>query len=152
MISLKKKIFFIHAENEYKEGKAPKNIQKLHDIFQKSDGYVIVTGEYNHGVPPALKNIMDYFMKEYFFKPSAIVSYSNGNFGGVRAMMSWRAILPEIGTPSIPSTFPISKVQEFDDEGNPKEEFYNQNVRRFLDEFEWYVDALKAAREKGVPY
>lgn len=138
--------------SDFKDGKAPGKIRELHELFQKADGYVIVTGEYNHGVPPALKNIMDYFMKEYFFKPSAIVSYSNGNFGGVRAAMHWRAILPELGTSSIPSTFPISRVQEFSEDGTPKEDSYNQNVKRFLDEFDWYVSALKAAREKGVPY
>ena len=33
----------------------------------------------------ALKNTLDYFLEEYFFKPSAIISYSVGSFGGVSA-------------------------------------------------------------------
>jgi probable addiction module antidote protein len=35
---------------------------------------VIVSAEYNHSVPPALSNLLDHFLEEYFFKPSAIVS------------------------------------------------------------------------------
>jgi len=56
----------------------------------------------------------------------------------------------ELGTASIPSMFPISKVQSsFDDEGKALDEAYDKRVGKFLDEFEWYADALKLAREKG---
>lgn len=138
---------------EFEEGKAPKVIEEVAQILRKADGFVIVTGEYNHGLPPALKNILDHYQVEYFFKPSAIVSYSSGPFGGVRAMVHLRAVLCELGTPSISSAFAIPKVQEaFDDEGNPLDEAYNRRIGKFLDEFEWYVDALAQRRKKGTPY
>ena len=53
--------------------------------------FAIVSGEYNHGIPPGLKNLLDHFLEEYFFRPSAIVCYSAGQFGGVRAAMQLRA-------------------------------------------------------------
>ena len=135
-----------------KENEKTKEMKKLHEIFEKADGFVIVTGEYNHSVPPALKNIVDYFGREYAFKPSAIVSYSMGPFGGVRAMMHWRDILSELRMPSIPTTFPIPEVQNaFDDDGNPKDEKYNERVKKFIDEFDWYIKTFKAGREKGIP-
>jgi NAD(P)H-dependent FMN reductase len=138
---------------EYKENNAPKDLEKLAKIFKESDGYIVVSGEYNHSIPPALSNLMDYFLKEYFFKPSAIACYSGGNFGGVRAAMQLRAMLPEMGTPSIPSIFVMPRVgKSFDENGNPLEEAYNRRVSKFLDEFEWYAEALKKARESGVPY
>lgn len=133
------------------EEKTP-NMKKLQEIFSSSDGFVIVSAEYNHGVPPALKNIVDYFMNEFFFKPSAIVTYSTGPFGGVRVMIQWRAILSELGMPSIPTSLPIPSIQNvFDEEGSPKDPAYNERTKKFFDEFEWYVKALKEAREKGLP-
>ena len=86
-------------------------------------------------------------------RPSAIVCYSAGAFGGVRAAMQLRAMLSELGTPSIPSLLPVPRVQDaFDDDGRPHDESYHRRAARFLDELEWYANALKAARQAGVPY
>jgi NAD(P)H-dependent FMN reductase len=135
---------------EYDKGKAPELLEKLAKIIKNADGYIVVSGEYNHSVPAALKNMIDYFMEEYFYKPSGIVTYSAGPFGGVRVAVHLRAILGEVGTVSIPSMFPISRVQSsFDDEGNAIDKAYNVRVVKFLDEFEWYANALKKAREEG---
>jgi len=138
---------------EFEKGKAPQTMEKIASMLSEADGYVIVTGEYNHSIPPDLKNMLDHFQEEYFFKPSAIVSYSAGRFGGVRAAIHLRVILAELGTPSIPIIQPIPKVdQAFTDDGEPNEEFINKSSKRFLDEYEWYLNALKAQREKGLPY
>jgi NAD(P)H-dependent FMN reductase len=58
-----------------------------------------------------MKNTLDYFLEEYFFKPSAIVSYSAGGFGGVNAAQHLRLIFAEHGAPSISSSFAISRVK-----------------------------------------
>lgn len=137
---------------EYEKGKAPEVLEKLAKIFGEADAFVVVTAEYNHSPPPALVNLLDHFMEEYFFRPSAIVSYSGGGFGGVRAASHLRDMLGELGMSAIPSSFPISKVQEFSDNGEPSDKGYNERVKKFLDELEWYAEALKEARKKGVPY
>lgn len=138
---------------DYDEGQAPEVLKKLSNIFVKSDAVVVVSGEYNHGIPPALKNLLDHFYLEYHFKPSGIVSYSSGSFGGVSAAFSLRPVLCEMGMSSIPTVFMVSKVQDsFDEEGNAVDTAYERRVVRFLDELEWYGNALKKAREKGVPY
>ncbi|MFQ5531622.1 MAG: NADPH-dependent FMN reductase [Candidatus Nanoarchaeia archaeon] len=140
---------------EYDKGKAPTNLEKLHNIFEKADAYVIVSAEYNHTIPPALSNLIDHFMSEYFFKPSGIVSYSAGTFGGVRAAMTLRSLLAEVGMSSIPSTFSIPKVQDsFNEKGNDltEKKDYERRIKKFLDELEWYANALKVARKKGKPY
>ena len=70
---------------------------------------------------------------------SAAVAVGGGPFGGVRGLVNLRGILAELGTPSIPSAFPISRVQHaFDDEGNALEAAYDERIGKFLDEFEWY--------------
>ena len=138
---------------EYEKGKAPKVLEALAELYRSADVFVIVSGEYNHGIPPALKNLLDHFLEEYFFRPSAIVSYSGGAFGGVRAAMALRMTLSELGMPSIPSIFPVPQVQEaFDEIGNAKKPIFDQRVPRFIAELEWYAEALKAGRERGVPY
>lgn len=138
---------------EFPEGKAPKKMEELAQILGKADGFVIISGEYNHSVPPALKNLLDHFQKEYFFKPSAIVTYSAGSFGGVRAAVHLRAICGELGMPSISSMFPIPSVQNaFDIEGNAIEEAYVKRAKKFLDEFDWYLEAFKNQRAIGTPY
>ncbi len=145
--------FLDRMYKEYGPGEVPPVMEKIHRILQAADGFVIVSGEYNHSIPAALKNLLDHFQGEYYFKPSAIVSYSAGPFGGVRVAVHLRALLAELGMSSIPSIFPVSAVQDaFDDEGYAAEEAYDKRIVRFLEEFEWYLSALKRQRENGVPY
>jgi len=138
---------------EHATGEAPEMLEKLAGILRQADGYVIVSGEYNHSIPPAMSNLLDHFLEEYFFKPSAIVCYSQGAFGGVRAAMQLRAMLAELGMSSIPSILPFPKVQNLLDEaGNLKQEMAGKSVSRFVSELEWYAEALRTARGKGRPY
>ena len=60
----------------------------------------------------ALKNTLDYFLEEYYFKSSAIVSYSPGMFGGVNAAQQLRLIFAELGVSSIPSSFVVPRVHK----------------------------------------
>lgn len=138
---------------EHPAGQAPEVLQRLAAIIKPADGYLIVSAEYNHSVPPALSNLLDHFLEEYYFKPSAIACYSPGGFGGVRAAMQLRALLCELGMPSIPSLLPFPKVHELiDTDGRPTNDRVGKSTDRFLAEFEWYANAMKSARAAGVPY
>ena len=137
----------------YKDEDPPKVLTKLSKILTDADGFIVVSGEYNHSIPPALSNLMDYFQQEYFFKPAGIATYSAGIFGGVRAAMQLRTFLGELGMPTISSMLPVGKVQSvFEDDGTLLDEKYERRTNRFLDEFEWYLSALKNARANGTPY
>ena len=133
----------------YKEfNDPPQYMREIAETIERSDGIVVVTGEYNHSVPPALKNLLDHYQKEYLYKPSAIVSYSAGGFGGVRSAVQMRAITGELGMPSIPSIFAVSKVQDsFDESGNDLTGDYDRRIGKFLDELEWYAKAMKYGRD-----
>lgn len=138
---------------EYPEGTAPTPLPELAAIIRAADGFVIVSGEYNNGIPPALKNLLDHFLEEWFWRPSAIACYSAGPYGGVRAAMQLRATLAELGMPSIPSIQPMPKVQDqFDDDGTPRDPAHVRRIGRFFAELEWYAAALKEARQHGTPY
>jgi len=62
---------------------APQWMHDTHKIIQESDGFLIVTPEYNCSLPPALTNLLDHFPPASFrHKPASIVAYSMGPFGG----------------------------------------------------------------------
>jgi NAD(P)H-dependent FMN reductase len=139
---------------EYPRGEAPALLEELADLFRSADGFVIVSAEYNQSVPPALKNLLDHFLEEYFWRPSAIVSYSAGRFGGVRAAVALRTILAEMGMPSVPSVLAIPTIgKALKEDGSATEEWIDKAADRFIDEFVWYAEALEAQRDaQGTPY
>ncbi len=138
---------------EYAKGQAPEVLERLAGQIRAADAFIVVSGEYNHSIPPALSNLLDHFLEEYFWRPSAIVCYSAGAFGGVRAAVQLRSMLGELGTVTIPTIFPVPKVQDaFDDDGNPRDPASERRIGRFLGELEWYAQALREARRGGVPY
>lgn len=138
---------------EYPKGEAPAPLEALAALYRATDAFVVVSGEYNHSIPPPLSNLLDHFLEEYFFRPSAIVSYSSGQFGGVRAAMQLRALLAELGMSSIPSTLPIpSLARTITEEGEATDAAWPRRFARFAGELEWYAAALRNARAAGVPY
>src|SRR5215212_11949906 len=120
----------------YKEMENPS--EKLKDLRNKikdAEGYLSVTPEYNHSTSAAMKNTLDYFLEEYFFKPSAIVSYSPGMFGGINAAQQLRLIFAELGAPSISSSFSIPRLHKvFSEDGKLIDEAYDKRVLKFLAE------------------
>jgi NAD(P)H-dependent FMN reductase len=138
----------------YKEMVNPsEKMKSIRNKIKDAEGYLAVTPEYNRGPSGAMKNTLDYFLEEYYFKPSAIVSYSPGIFGGVNAAQQLRLVFAELGAPSIPSSFSIPRLfKVFNEEGTLIDDAYNKRVSKFLAEFEWYIEAFKNQRAKGTPY
>ncbi len=75
------------------------------------DGFVLVTPEYNHGVPGALKNAFDSLGSEWAGKPVAFVSY--GADSGVRAVEQWRQIVSNFSMIDIRSQVALSLFTDF---------------------------------------
>ncbi|MEO8085918.1 MAG: NAD(P)H-dependent oxidoreductase [Bacteroidota bacterium] len=134
----------------YYEMKSPSDeFQLLHSLLVKADGFILVTAEYNHSIPPALKNFLDHFLKEYAFKACGIVSYSDGAYGGVRAAEHLRLVCTNLKMPPITEQPAISfagKRQTPD-----QEKAFKKVMKKFLDQFEWYMEAFRARRKKGLP-
>ena len=127
-------------------------LQPLAELYERVDGFAIVSAEYNHSVPPALVNMIDYFLEEYFYRPSAIVCYSATPFGGVRAAVQLRAMLAEVGMSSIPTLQPIPSVgTALSEDGVALTQELAERSGEFFDEFERYMEALKLGREKRDP-
>ena len=98
-------------------------------------------------MPPALKNLLDHYGGFYERKPGGMVTYSAGPFAGAHVRGPLRQTLSAIGMIPIPAVFGISKVGEsFDNDGKAVDAAYDRRVVKFLDEYEWYANALRAAR------
>lgn len=138
---------------EYPANTAPQPLERMAKDIHGADGFVLVTGEYNHAIPPALCNLLDYFLESWYWRPSAIISYSGGSFGGVRAVEHLRCMVAELGMTAIPSSLPVPNIgRAFDEQGAPTDPKMNARFERFAKEFEWYCEALARQRSQGTPY
>ena len=68
-------------------------VSRFGDTIARADGFVILTGEYNHGYPAVLKNAMDSTFVEWRRKPISFVGW--GNVGGARAIEQLRQVAVE---------------------------------------------------------
>ena len=140
---------------EYPRGEAPQALEKLAGEIRGADGFVFITGEYNWGVQPGLKNLTDHFLEEWFWRPAAIVSYSAGRFSGARAATAWHGILSEMGMVVVSSRIAVGPIaQSLSPEGKPIGEggkALQGAFPRFADEMTWWVEAAKVQRARKQP-
>jgi len=140
---------------EYPPGKAPEPLQQLASKIRDADGFVFVTGEYNWGVQPGLKNLTDHFLEEWFWRPAAIASYSAGRFSGARAATAWHGTLSEMGMVVVSSTIAVGPiVQTLDADGAPigqGGEALEKAFPRFAEDLMWWVEAAKMQRQRKEP-
>ena len=92
--------------------------QKWLDVIDEADGYIFITAEYNHSVPGAFKNAIDYGFKEWNDKSIGFVGYGNPA-GGSRAVEHLRQIASELRMHDIREQVVIPTVWEaFDQQDN----------------------------------
>ncbi|KAK3590924.1 hypothetical protein CHS0354_032643 [Potamilus streckersoni] len=146
---LEKPLFFYPDQS-----KAPKVLQETDKLIQDADAFVVVSCEYNHSIPPALANTLDHFAPPHFaWRPSGIVTYSPGQFGGMRCAMQLRCMLGELGCLSVSNIFGIPKVHEaLDEEGKPLNDYMKTGINTLVTQLDWHATAMKRQREAvGVP-
>ncbi len=140
---------------EYPKGTAPKAMEDLAGKIRAADAFVFVIGEYNWGPQPGLKNLVDHFLEEWFWRPAAIVSYSPGRLSGARASSAWHPILSEMGMVVVSSTVAVGPIAEtFDAQGRPIGEtgrVVQKAFRRVADDLAWWTSAAREQRLRQAP-
>ena len=140
---------------EYPKNEAPEVLERLACKIRDADGFVFVTGEYNWGIQPGLKNLTDHFLEEWFWRPAAIVSYSAGRLAGARAATAWHGTFSEMGMVVISSTIAAGQIEQtLSAEGEPVGEGGQALERafpRFADDLIWWMEAVKAQRQRKAP-
>jgi NAD(P)H-dependent FMN reductase len=132
-----------HYGNEY-SGDAP----EWRDAMVRADGLVIVTPEYNHGYPGALKTVLDLLLKEYIHKAVAFVGVSSGPWGGTRVIEAMVPMARELGLAVTFSDLNFPTVAtKFGENGQLLDLAYEARIGGFLDELVWMATTLRWGRE-----
>ena len=148
----------------YAKSQVPESLANLHAILEQADAYVCITPEYNHAPSPALLNVLNHFGSSVFsFKPSAIVSYSAGQWGGTRAAIALRPVLSELGCLPVSAMIHIPKVQEVldangnlvvEEDSNPEDTKpeWESYCARCFSQLEWWATAARQHKATDNPF
>ncbi len=140
---------------EYAPGEAPQAMEDLAEQIRSADAFVFVTGEYNWGVQPGLKNLTDHFLEEWFWRPAAVASYSAGRLSGARASLAWHGTLTEMGMVVIPSTVAVGPIVKTLDENGASigeaAKALDRAFARFAGDLAWWTAAAKHQRARTPP-
>ncbi|TKT80393.1 NAD(P)H-dependent oxidoreductase [Aquamicrobium sp. LC103] len=125
--------------------------QKWQKKIDELDGYIFLAAEYNHGPTAVLKNAIDYAFNEWSRKPAAFVGY--GGVGGARAVEQLRLHAVEVEMTPIrvgvhilwPDYMAVTQGTALGEI-----EHLNTSADTMLDQFTWWVNALKTARDKDA--
>ncbi|OUC90838.1 NADPH-dependent FMN reductase [Streptosporangium minutum] len=111
-----------------------------------ADAFVIVTPEYNHSFPAALKNAIDWHATEWHAKPVAFVSY--GAFSaGLRAVEHLRLVLAELHAVTIRDSVGLQHPwAQFDGSGKAVDPAADAAAKVMLDRLAWWAHSLREAR------
>ena len=117
-----------------------------------SDAIVVVTPEYNHSYPAALKQAIDLTNGEWRGKPVGFVSYG-GLSGGLRAVEHLRVVFAELRAVTLRQTVSLHGAHaQFHDDGRPKNpQVLERAAHALLDELVWWAHPLRSARAT-TPY
>jgi NAD(P)H-dependent FMN reductase len=130
----------------------PRNdVATLGQTLDRADGYIVLTGEYNHGYPAVLKNAMDWTFVEWRRKPITFVGW--GNVGGARAIEQLREVAIEFemaplryAVHILPDVL-IAARQSNDAGDNSVFEPLEAKLTLLADDLAWWTAALHAARD-----
>lgn len=116
----------------------------------RADGFLVVTPEYNYGIPGALKNVLDALEDEWRRKPFAAVG-AGGISGGLRAVDHLRQVVSGLGAVMVPAHLPVQHVgRTWGPEGPLADaEDWAKRFDKVLADLEWYAGALTAGRSRS---
>ncbi|GAB7219940.1 NADPH-dependent FMN reductase [Vibrio comitans] len=144
-------------EFAYSRKQVPQQLATLAEKIKHADAYVMVSPEYNHSMSPALAHLLNHFGSSLFsFKPSAIVTYSAGQWGGARAAVSMRTFLSELGCLPVSAMIHLPCAQDvFSEDGhtiNAEEQtHWDEYLHRTLAQMIWWAEASQQQRNKVDP-
>ncbi|MFZ1361861.1 MAG: NAD(P)H-dependent oxidoreductase [Candidatus Nanopelagicales bacterium] len=121
--------------------------RKWSEAIARCDGFIFVTPEYNHGMPAALKNALDYLWPEWNNKACGFVSY--GSVGGSRSVEQFRQVAAQLLMADVRAQVMFTFGHEFDDDRNlkPTEASYKSLAATITQVLDW-TNALAPLRAK----
>ena len=127
---------------------AAEPVASFAERLDEADAFIVVTPEYNHSYPSALKALIDAYKKEWQAKPVAFVSYG-GAAGGIRAVEHLRNVFAELHAVGIRDgvMFP-NAWDQFDEHGVPLQaQRYERGMQTLLARLAWWAETLRQGRD-----
>lgn len=118
-----------------------------------ADAYIVVTPEYNHGIPGVLKNALDSVFASFAFrnKPAMFVGYSAGLTAGARAVEQLALVAIEAELVPLRNSVLIGQVgTAFDGRGEPTNSAADTAMSIALEDLSWWARLLRHARAEGT--
>jgi len=134
------------ADVEAAEG-IPPAVTALKDAIRAADGVLLVTPEYNNGIPGVFKNAVDWASRPaseigdiFGGKPVAIIGASLGGFGTILSQNHWLPVIRTLGMrPWFDGRLMVSRASGlFDDAGNLTDDETRKRLRDFVAGFAAY--------------
>jgi NAD(P)H-dependent FMN reductase len=143
--------FFDQPKSPLREASTNEVAQRWARKIGALDGFVFVTGEYNHGIPAVLKNALDHVYAEFNRKPATFVGY--GNAGGARAIEQLRSTLIELQVAPLRGAVHLGREQFVAIllDGKTFADFPSlaRAGEAMLSELIWWADALRNGRRRA---
>lgn len=126
----------------------PAEVQQLKDQLRSADGLLLVTPEYNNGIPGVFKNAIDWMSRPgadipavFGGKPVAILGASPGGFGTILAQSHWLPVLRTLRMkPWFEGRLLVSRAGSvFDEQGNLADDAIRDRLRDFMAAFAAFV-------------
>ena len=144
--------FFVQAMGSAAHGRPPYEnevVRKWTAAIGASDGFIIVTPEYNYGPPAVLKNALDWVYPEWNRKAVGFVSY--GGVGGARGVQQLRETAIELQLAPIRSSvhIPVATLMAHFQGGDVDKGLADleKPAKVMLDDLLWWTTALTTARK-----
>ena len=124
----------------------PAGMAALTAALETADGFIVVTPEYNHSYPAALKAAIDWHFTQWAAKPVAFASYGGGA-GGRHAVLHLENVFSELHAVTIRETVNFFMAEDpIGADGNARSGQSDEAASRLLDQLAWWAHALRAAR------
>jgi NAD(P)H-dependent FMN reductase len=136
-----------YAGNDYPR---PEGMRELTAKLAEADAFIVVTPEYNHSYPAALKALIDWHFTQWMAKPVAFVSYG-GAAGGRHAVLHLENVLTELHAVTIRDGLAFPNYFTAWADGAPLDGAASGYAKTLLDQLAWWANALRTARA-AMPY
>lgn len=138
----------------YRNADVPAPLADLANQIEAADAFVMISPEYNHSMSPALAHVLNHFGASLFaWKPSLIVTYSAGQWGGARAAMAMRPFLSELGCLPVSAMVHVPNAQAvFEEAGEYCADVdggrWDGYFARGFDQLGWWGEAAALQRSR----
>jgi NAD(P)H-dependent FMN reductase len=127
----------------------PDAVDRLKDAVRAASGVILVTPEYNNGIPGVFKNAIDWLSRpasgigEVFGdRPFAVIGASPGGFGTTMAQAAWLPVLRTLGVRHwAGGRLMVSRAGGiFDDAGRLTDERVREQLKAFVEGFNAFAN------------